>query len=1498
MITTYGGMLGLTAYTNTANAEETNTTLDTSREVEDKDILATQETATIPSNQVLSSESTTNTTDTSTTDTNTSSTEVIKNTSSESTSTTTSTTTSLDSKQASLSQSTSLSTSTSTSSLTSLSLFESLSGSMSLSGSLSTSNKISESYSSSLSSSLSSSTSLSQSKQTQSESVSNSTSQSISTSQSASTSVVTDQSMTSQSDIQATSQAQNLFDQLGSEKVDVTVDSKTNELTIVTQDYKAPSSALIRATQQYAAANNLVAYFALRDANGKVDKKKVSASKYTDAELKELQDQIQNPVTSPTSVNVAVADKVANKEQYKAQAKQNGTYAAVSTWTDLQTAYNNNTITYIELTGNISAPAGTNGGNNTNGNGNPFNQRTNEITIDGNDYRLDLGLNVSLFVGTAPAGTEFTLTDIKLSQEHSQGSASSGSTRSVIQTPFTNAAKNDGLWTFNINNVTYAGEATETTYGAGGYPPARLVDMEDSLVNVSGNVYWVSDQELFTLGAIHVANNTTINYIQGRGSDGDSAIYFMAWDHVNTAQDTGVAHDIQIGDGSNMSFKSITNGANRSVFYMDWVEMNVGDNVTWTQSNFTQIFNSNSDETLFGGNNGGYGATNTRHQQQTGADLNYRKISFGENFVMNVPSVTTIAIDVRRPWTINFAAATTLNINQTYNNYVFYLTNGAKVNFVSPKALKVQNNNGAATGNNFYYVTGSDTKNGNSTFVMNNSQINYWNNKATNTAATGNIVFKTFTVTSTNQLVIKDYQGNTVANNIGGNTNAFQTVANTPGNIIVIYRDQLGNVLSPKVAPEGYTLVDVTVDGKVVKGLSKNNTEDTYIGQNISLINNDLVYTAVPDNYIWALGNQVLPSAKDDKQSGGDSTTSQDDGDAYGQANYGIIAPELQGKNNMYTLYLYGAPNENIDYQYIDINTGNIIASSSDNIVEGIGVGDETPYTVGKLPANYGNTIDWTSSYYTKDNLPNGYYYVTGTALNGKTQPTTTTVGTTSDTKTIYVAVDKQTVNVTFVNSDGKPLTNQTSPVSINGTTGQQLTYEELVAGYVTELGYQIADPDSIFTFDETNNNGSDVDSDPQALTITLQPMEITANVVTSAGQTVGSASGQYQTTVQLPVTDADLAKSGYIYTVTGPNGQTYNTLSEALAANNTYTLKDNSDPTMTYQVNYEEDPVSLSYSSSTSVSQSTVDSQSTSTSESNSKISESESISTSKSDSQISESESLSTSRSISELNSETSESESVSTSKSDSQISESESVSTSKSDSQISESESVSTSKSDSQISESESLSTSKSISELNSETSESESISTSKSNSQISESESLSTSRSVSGSQSMDESLSTSVSLSIIASDSDLSESDSVSRSTSISISNSNSEISESESISTSKSDSQISESESLSTSKSISELNSETSESESISTSKSDSQISESESLSTSKSISELNSETSESESLSTSKSDSQISESESLSTSKSISELNSETSESESLSTSKSDSQISESESLS
>ncbi|MDT2580184.1 KxYKxGKxW signal peptide domain-containing protein, partial [Enterococcus raffinosus] len=1476
-ITAFTSVLGASTLI-TPDAHATSTSPDdTGMEIDTDEVLANQNTAQIPasstqdSTAVVDSENITNSTTVESESTTELSSQIESESTTQSESQTESETTS---ESQSLSESMSVSES--------ISLSDSTSQSTSVSESISTSElaaldekqstSISDSMKSSESSSMWVSTSLSES---MSNSVQRSATNSLNEAKSKQPSVQ-EQSKTD------TNKAKELFDQITPNGTEVKVDSATKELVFTMRTGVAPSTALIHAAQKYAAANDLIAYFSVRGANGKSTKINVSSD--PDINREDFEDAINSGQTpkNPTSVTVTASDQVTNKEAYKQTAIANGTYAAVNDWATLKAAYGDNSITYIEVTADFSAESGVAVRD--------LGWRQNGIIIDGGGHTVNME-RAAFNVGTSSTmrGSIFTITDINLIHWQS-GTNSGDSTAADGVIDSRNATGGYGYWNFNINNVILKGNGGTTTSDSG----RRLLDAEDSKVTLSGTVKADVKQELMQIGQVEIVNGAHVELNRTVGTTGYSMFYFMGIS-ANNAADTGFDHTFTAGDGATIIGNELStyNSNNYPLVYYGYNGILVGDNVNWTQDGFQMLLDLD---------------------RYTGSNRSGRTVTFGQNLKMTATrTVGNNSLYATNNSTVTFNAGTILDLQQWNNNTVVRTDSGSKIIFISPKALHLARLTSSGAVTNGAIFTGAGT------FTMNNSQISTWQGSDSQAATPNgnrNNKFAEMTI-SGSTTTIKDTAGNiTTSNIVDSSTRELATVAIDPGTVKVNYVDQYGNVIKT---------IDVPID-----------KDANYIGQYINLVNKDYALTNMPPNYMWAIASQVPASALVDKQSGGDSTTTADDGDAYGQANVAIVP--MEGTEYVYNIYVYGVENNNVQYQYVDAKTGMVISADY------LSSGQEASGT-NLPPANYGNIIDWLDTYYTTTNVASGYHYATGAELNGFVQPTSTTVGTDASLVTIYVVADIQTVNVTFVNSDGTPLVGQVPTVSINGTSGTEISYADLVYGYLTEAGYY-ADANGTFIFDFTANGTNTTDAEPQTLTITLYPDYQLAGVIsntqpatdpatgnpydqlpTSVSEGQYGAAGVSNGTIVLGVTDADLVRNGYIYTVTGPDGQIYATLAEALANNGVFDTTTNNGLSIdgspqAFTVNYEIDPVSestsMSESESTSISESesisisNSDSDSASTSLSQS-ISESDSISQSEDSTSESISESISESESNSNSESESiSSSESVSKSESLSiSISDSESDSNSDSESE-STSESLSTSESISNSdSDSDSLSASISDSESNSD-SESESNSNSESESN-SISESISTSESISNSESLSLSVSESISDSDSESDSS-SISDSLSDSESNSTSNSNStseSISNSESLSLSVSES-LSESDSKSTSESISNsLSNSESESGSLSDSESTSiSISNSESLSISisESLSESDSKStseSTSDSLSDSESESgSLSESESTSISISNSEslsisISESLSESDSKSTSESTSDsLSDSNSLS
>ena len=914
-----------------------------------------------------------------------------------------------------------------------------------------------------------------------------------------------------------TNKAKELFDQIVPNGTEVKVDSKTNELVFTMKSGVAPSTALIHAAQKYAAANDLVAYFSVRGANGKSTKVNVSAD--PDINREDFEDKINNLETpkTPTSVYVAVPDEVQNDATYKANAITNGTYAEVTTYEELRAAWSNANITYIDITAKITYSTGA------------MSARANgaSVIVQGNNNIVDLGTQTFNW-GYITNSTTFTLSNVQAQQGFA---VNDGNGYSLI-----NPSSATQL-TANVNNVTLS--ASELN----GNNPIHLMYGVGSKVVFSGtNVFNISNEVTRSVGSINFANNSSVTLNRTSNDIGFSQFYFET---RAAAGSVGYGNTITMGDGSSNTARTYNGqAASYPAMYYLIDGVTVGDNVSWTQTGFQYFING---------------------QQGSSATA---KFVFGQNFNLSIPQSTQPgAIRIQGTQSVVFNAGTTLDINHWANGAVIQMNSaGSSVTFISPKKLHMAVNTSSGAPSTGPLVSGAGT------FTMNNSQISTWqgtDSQATNPAGNRNLKFTNMTIRN-GVTTVTDTAGNvTTSNIVDSSTRELTTVAIDPGTVKLKYVDQYGNVIKT---------IDVPIDPDV-----------NYIGQYINLVNKDYALDNMPPNYMWAIASQVPASALSDKQSGGDDTTTADDGDAYGQANVAIVP--MEGSEYVYNIYVYGVANNNIQYQYVDAKTGMVV--SADYLSSGQeAAGSNLP------PANYGNVIDWLNSYYTTTNVAPGYHYATGSELNGFVQPTTTTVGTEASLVTIYVTADIQTVNITFVNSDGTALVGQVPNVSINGTSGAEISYADLVVGYLTQAGYY-ADANGTFTFDFTANGTSTTDSDPQTLTITLYPDYQLAGIISNNQPATDPATGNPYTqiptsvsegqygvagvsngTIVLGVTDADLVRNGYIYTITGPDGQVYATLAEALASNSIFDTTTNNGLSIdgapqSFVVNYELYPVS-----------------------------------------------------------------------------------------------------------------------------------------------------------------------------------------------------------------------------------------------------------------------------------------------------------------------------------
>ncbi|NBA12376.1 lectin-like domain-containing protein [Weissella confusa] len=115
-------------------------------------------------------------------------------------------------------------------------------------------------------------------------------------------------------------------------------------------------------------------------------------------------------------------------------------------------------------------------------------------------------------------------------------------------------------------------------------------------------------------------------------------------------------------------------------------------------------------------------------------------------------------------------------------------------------------------------------------------------------------------------------------------------------------------------------------------------------------------------------------------------------------------------------------------------------------------------------------------------------------------------------------------------------------------------------------------------TFDDTDNGTATSDGSAQVFRVSYKADSQQAKVtVISAGSVIDSAAGPTSGAIAFgTVTDSYLYTQGYHYTVSGPDGTSYSTLSQAIAANSAYDNTHNTGSTdskpQTFTVNYVAD--------------------------------------------------------------------------------------------------------------------------------------------------------------------------------------------------------------------------------------------------------------------------------------------------------------------------------------
>lgn len=147
----------------------------------------------------------------------------------------------------------------------------------------------------------------------------------------------------------------------------------------------------------------------------------------------------------------------------------------------------------------------------------------------------------------------------------------------------------------------------------------------------------------------------------------------------------------------------------------------------------------------------------------------------------------------------------------------------------------------------------------------------------------------------------------------------------------------------------------------------------------------------------------------------------------------------------------------------------------------------------------------------------------------------------------VVYSPDSATVTYHYVDENGTKLI---EPVSSSGVVGATIDDRSMVIPGYTLIGPDtaISDTDGIYDADKVSTVTYVYRANHQEATLAVDSASPTA-----ANSAITSASGVTSGSISFNVTDAQLAKTGYTYTIIGPTGSSYANLTAALASNALY---------------------------------------------------------------------------------------------------------------------------------------------------------------------------------------------------------------------------------------------------------------------------------------------------------------------------------------------------------
>ncbi|MEI5990998.1 hypothetical protein A5881_002531 [Enterococcus termitis] len=346
---------------------------------------------------------------------------------------------------------------------------------------------------------------------------------------------------------------------------------------------------------------------------------------------------------------------------------------SVSTWAEFKAAYDDQSVTKIIMTTDISRTSN-------------LALRQTSIEIDGGGFILDMNSD-TLRMATRPTDGigYFHFHDMTAKNSANEGNGLGGNMWAFVNA--TNGTPYSQNWYFRTGNI--------NTVRENGQRVIRLIRGTRAEITVYGKMNLITTSENFYAGSIIIEDGTNW-YGEDTGSN-----YSVIWYEQNSSgTDTGAAQKFEIGKHAQVVLKNSTNGTTYPAVYSYYSDLTVGEN---------SIYNSNMNGNSVRFDNVGSSMTVKK-------DATVNLLSRGSGSVMQF-NANNSAFNLEPGGSIYIVGSTT--------SPVVDITGGSNRTFTmnSPKGFDIRNKNTGTASNSPAVSTTNVATN---IFTINDSDIDLW----------------------------------------------------------------------------------------------------------------------------------------------------------------------------------------------------------------------------------------------------------------------------------------------------------------------------------------------------------------------------------------------------------------------------------------------------------------------------------------------------------------------------------------------------------------------------------------------------------------------------------------------------------------------------------------------------------------------------------------------------------------------------------------------------